>query len=133
MIHLEKSLQGLPQIAKQMEHLLGKTAKQIRDKRREPSYKALVEQYKLTQGQSGNLEPLESICSSSDSGVEICPVSTRRRVRNRGRGSIRSRPGYLANRPLVPKNRSDQPRTQRPDRNQSTASPLTAGRRRAFS
>ena len=46
MIHLEKFLQGHPQFAKQMiEHLPGKTAKQIRDKRREPSYKALVEQY----------------------------------------------------------------------------------------
>jgi hypothetical protein len=46
MIRLEKSLQGHPQIAKQMtEHLPGKTAKQIRDKRREPSYKAMVEQY----------------------------------------------------------------------------------------
>ena len=46
MIHLEKSLQGHRQIAKQMmEHLPRKTAKQIRDQRRVPSYKALVEQY----------------------------------------------------------------------------------------
>jgi len=78
MINLEKNMQGQPQIAKQiMEHLPGKTAKQIRDKRREPSYKAQVEQYKRTQGESTNLEPLESICSSSDSEVEIRPVSTR--------------------------------------------------------
>jgi hypothetical protein len=81
MIHLEKTLQGHPQIAKQMmEHLPGKTAKQIRDKRREPSYKALVETYKLAQGQPANQEPPESICSSSDSEVEIRPVTTRRYV-----------------------------------------------------
>ena len=46
MIHLLLFLQGHPQIAKQMmEHLPGQTAKEIRDKRREPSYKALVEKY----------------------------------------------------------------------------------------
>ena len=45
-ILLEKSLLGHPKFAKQMmEHLPGKTAKQIRDQRSEPSYKALVEQY----------------------------------------------------------------------------------------
>jgi hypothetical protein len=38
MIRLENSLQGYPQIAKQMmEHLPGITAKQIRDKRKETS------------------------------------------------------------------------------------------------
>lgn len=50
MISLEKSLQGHPRIAKQMmEHLPGKTAKQIRDKRREPSYKTRVEEYMVIQ------------------------------------------------------------------------------------
>jgi hypothetical protein len=44
MLCLEKSLKGPPQIAKQMmEHLPGETAIQIRDKRKEASYKALVE------------------------------------------------------------------------------------------
>jgi hypothetical protein len=38
MIRLEGSLQSHPQIAKQMmEHLPGKTVKQIRDKRNDPS------------------------------------------------------------------------------------------------
>jgi hypothetical protein len=46
MIRLEKSMQGHRQIAKQLkEHLPGKTAKQIRNKRRESSYKTMVEQY----------------------------------------------------------------------------------------
>jgi len=79
MIRLEKSLQGYPQIAKQMtEHLPGKTAKQIRDKRREPSYKAIVEQY-IAQ-RSTATEPQESICSISESAAESGPVPTRRYV-----------------------------------------------------
>jgi len=46
MMHLLLFLQGHPQIAKQMmEHFPCMPAKEIRDKRREPSYKALVEQY----------------------------------------------------------------------------------------
>jgi len=74
MIRLEKALQGHPQIAKQMmEHLPGKTAKQIRDKRKEPSYKALTEQY-----YSETERPLESIHSSSDSEAEIRPVTSKR-------------------------------------------------------
>jgi len=81
MIRLEKSLQGHPQIAKQMmEHLPGKTAKQIRDKRKQPSYKALTEQYYSTSGYPKTVGPLESICSSSDSEAEIRPVTTKRYV-----------------------------------------------------
>ena len=73
MLRLEKSLKGHPQIAKQMmEHLPGKTAKQIRDKRKEASYKALVEHCPPTP----RPEPLESICSSSDSEPEIRIVPT---------------------------------------------------------
>ena len=76
MIHLERSLKGHTQIAKQkMEHLLVKRAKQIRDKRREPSYKALVEQYDPAPGATRG--PLESTCSISDSETEICPVTTK--------------------------------------------------------
>jgi len=57
MIRLEKSLEGHPHIAMQMmEHLPEKSLKQIRDKRREPTFKALVEQYKATQGESATLE-----------------------------------------------------------------------------
>ena len=134
MMHLLLFLQGHPQIAKQMmEHFPCKPAKEIRDNRREPSYKALVEQYQLTEGQSTNLEALESIYSSFDSEVEIRPVSTRRCVRNRGRGSIRSRPRYQTTRPLVPENRSDPSRTKRPDRNRSGAGPLMSAWRWAFS
>jgi len=49
MIRLEKSLQGHPGIAKQMMgNLPGKTVKHIRDKRRQPSNKALVEVYMTT-------------------------------------------------------------------------------------
>jgi hypothetical protein len=39
-----------------MEHLPEKSLKQIGDKRREPTFKALVEQYKATQGESATLE-----------------------------------------------------------------------------
>ena len=60
------------------EHLPGKTAKQIRDKGREPSYKAMVEQY--TAGCSTATEPQESICSSSESEAETGPVPTRRYI-----------------------------------------------------
>ena len=81
MIRLEKSLQGHPQIVKQMmEHLPGKTAKQIRDKRKEPSYKALMEQCHSTSGHPRTVGPLEIICSSSDSETEIRPVTTKRYV-----------------------------------------------------
>jgi hypothetical protein len=80
MLHLEKSLEGHPQIAKQMmEHLPGKTVKQIRDKRKEPSYKALVEQLASNQVHSATPE-LESICSSSDSEPETRPLHSKRYV-----------------------------------------------------
>ena len=80
-IRLEKSLQGHLQMAKQMmKHLPGKTAKQIRDKRKEPSYKALVEQHASTHVSPVTPEPHESICSSSDSEPEVRPVYTRRYV-----------------------------------------------------
>ena len=80
-IRLEKSLQGHLQMAKQMmKHLQGKTAKQIRDKRKEPSYKALVEQHASTHESPATPEPHESICSSSDSETEARPVYTRRYV-----------------------------------------------------
>jgi len=74
MLRLEKTLQGHPHIAKQMmEHLPGKTAKQIRDKRKEPSYKALTEQY-----YSETEKPRESTRTSSDSEEEIRPVTRKR-------------------------------------------------------
>jgi hypothetical protein len=57
MLHLEKSLEGHPKIAKQMmEHLPGKTATQIRDKRKEPSDKALVQQLASNQEHSDTSE-----------------------------------------------------------------------------
>jgi len=81
MIPLVKSLQGHPQIAKQMmEHLPGKTAKQTRVKGKEPSYKALMEHCHSTSGHPKTVEPLESICSSSDSETKIRPVTTIRYV-----------------------------------------------------
>jgi len=129
MIHLEKTLQGHLQIAKQMmEHLPGKTAKQIRDKRREASYKALVEKYKLAQGQLTNQEPLDSICSSSDSEVEIRPVSTRRYVSETededasDQGLDSRQPG-----PSSPKTGLTGP-AQTHNRHRSRAGPLSAGR-----
>jgi len=80
MIRLQKSLQGHLQIAKQMmKHLPGKMAKQIRDKGKEPSYKALVEQYASTHESPSTLEH-ESICSNSDRETEARPVYTRRYV-----------------------------------------------------
>jgi len=78
MIRLEGSLRGHPQIAKQMmEHFLGKTVKQIRDKHNDPSYKTLVDLYNSTQGPSTIPGPLESICSSSDSEPEIRSATTK--------------------------------------------------------
>ena len=68
MIRCEKSQQDHLQIAKQMiKHLPGKTSKQIRDKRKEPSYKALVEQHASTHESPATPEPHDSIFSSSDS------------------------------------------------------------------
>ena len=79
MIRLEKSLKGHLQIAKQMmKHLPGKTAKQIRDKRKGPSYKALVGQHASTHESPATPEQHESICSSSDNETEARPVYTRR-------------------------------------------------------
>jgi hypothetical protein len=79
MIQLQKNLQGQPRIAKQvMEHLPGKTAKQIRDNRKEPSYKAHFERH--TTWCSTTPDPLESRRSSSDSEIEIRPVPRRRYV-----------------------------------------------------
>jgi hypothetical protein len=60
--------------AKQMkEHLPVKTAKEIRQKREEPSYKAQVQQLASNEEHSATPEPLESICSSSESETEIRP------------------------------------------------------------
>ena len=103
-IRLEKSLQGHLQIAKQMmKHLPGKTAKKIRDKRKEPSYKALVEQHASTHESPATPEPHDSICSSSDSETEARPVYTRRYVSeredellsDRGEVSRQPRPSFL--------------------------------------
>ena len=78
MIRLETVYKGHPQIAKQMmAHLPGKTAKQIRDKRKEPSYKALVEEhYAIHQElqQTVEQDPDESdevarLCESDPGGV----------------------------------------------------------------
>ena len=77
MIRLEKSLEGHPHIAMQMlEHIPEKSLKQIRDKRREPTFKALVEQYKATQGDSATAEPHDIRYLSSDSESELRPVPT---------------------------------------------------------
>ena len=66
MIRLEKSLQGDLRLAKQkMEHLPGKTAKQIRDKRKEPSYKVVVEQQDSTNERTATPGTLERMCSIS--------------------------------------------------------------------
>jgi hypothetical protein len=83
-----------------MEHLPGKTAKQIRDKRKDPSYKALMEGH--TTGCSVIAELLEYIGSSSDSETEIRAVPTRRYVSKTGEEkNFRSGRGYQATKPLV--------------------------------
>jgi len=77
LIRLEKSLEGHPHIAMQMmEHLPDKSLKQIKDKRREPTFKALVEQYKATQGDSATPELQDIRYPSSDSETESRPVPT---------------------------------------------------------
>jgi len=77
MIRLEKTLEGHPHIAMQMmEHLPDKSLKQIRDKRRGPTFKALVEQYKATQGDSATPELHDIRYPSSDSETESRPVPT---------------------------------------------------------
>jgi hypothetical protein len=53
-----------------MVHLPGKTAKQIRDKRREPSYRALVDRYQAGAEPSATQEPDDCICLSSESESE---------------------------------------------------------------
>ena len=79
MVRLENSLEGHPHIAMQMmEHLPKKSLKQIRDKRRELTFKALVAQYAETQRNSATPERTDIICSSSDSETESRPVTTRR-------------------------------------------------------
>jgi len=81
MIRLEKSLQGHPQVAKQMmEHLPGKTVKQIRDKRNNPSYRALVDLHTKTSGPKRTPEPPEIICSSSDSEPDIRAAKKRKYI-----------------------------------------------------
>jgi hypothetical protein len=62
------------------EHLLGKTVRQIRDKRNDPSYKALVEQYVSTLKPSATPEQSEVICPSSDSEAEARTVYTRNHI-----------------------------------------------------
>jgi hypothetical protein len=62
-----------------VEHISGKTAKQIRDKRREPSYQALVEKYNTTQGHTKAMEPLEAYAWISIA-KQTHLVSTRHRV-----------------------------------------------------
>ena len=77
MIRLEKTLEGHPHIAMQMmEHLPDKSLKQIRDKRRGPTFKALVEQCKATQGDSATPELHDIRYPSSDSETESRPVPT---------------------------------------------------------
>ena len=71
----------LPTIAnKLMKHLQGMMAKHLGVKGREPSYKALVEQYTPALGHSATPDPLPSIRSSSKSGYEPRPIPTRRYV-----------------------------------------------------
>jgi len=77
MIQLEKAIEGHPHIAMQMmEHLPEKSLKQIRDKHREPTFKALVEQYKATQGDSITPELHDIRYPSSESETESRPVPT---------------------------------------------------------
>jgi hypothetical protein len=81
MLRLERSLHGHPQIAKQMmEHLPGKTARQIRDKRNDPSYKALLERQISTEKPSATPARSEIICMSSDSETEIRTTDTKGHV-----------------------------------------------------
>ncbi|GFG30127.1 hypothetical protein Cfor_07569, partial [Coptotermes formosanus] len=73
MMRPKKSLHEHPQIAKQMmAHIPGKTAKQIRDKRKEPSYKSLVQAYNSTQGASSgkHSDPIVIATSSSESASD---------------------------------------------------------------
>jgi hypothetical protein len=61
MVSLEYSLLGHPRMAQQMAaHLPGKTTKQIRDKRREPNYKALVASHKPEDRGRGTRPPSNS-------------------------------------------------------------------------
>jgi hypothetical protein len=70
-IRTESSLRDNPHLAQQvMEHLPNKTLKQIRDKRRELSYKARLDQLHK------DSEQLEIIASSSDSEPESYPAMT---------------------------------------------------------
>jgi hypothetical protein len=56
MLKLESRLQGHPRIAKEMtKYSPGKTAKQIRDKRKDTSYKALVQAYSTNNDETGCL------------------------------------------------------------------------------
>jgi hypothetical protein len=81
LIQLEKSLETHPHIAmKMMEHLPNKSLKQIRDEHREPTFKALVKQHKVTKGHSATSELHDIICPSSDSETESCLVPTRRYI-----------------------------------------------------
>ena len=77
MIRLGKSLHEHPRIAKQMTgHLPGQAVKQIRDKRREPPYKALVEVYMTSQGHSVTPKPPENMSSDTESDTAIQMEST---------------------------------------------------------
>jgi hypothetical protein len=81
MIRLEKSLEDHPHIAMQMkDHLPEKSLKQIRDKRRQPTFKTLVTQYKATQRNSATPEPNDTICPDSDSETESRLGYTRRHI-----------------------------------------------------
>jgi hypothetical protein len=88
MIRLEKTLQRHPRIAQQMkQHPPGNEAKQIRDKRREPSYQVLVA-YNEPLVHATATEPPESTRSGSDKETDTC-------AENRGRDR-RPKNGYPA-------------------------------------
>jgi hypothetical protein len=63
-----------------MEYLPNKSLKQIRDKRRELTFKALVEQYKATTRHSATPKQHDIICASSDSETESRLVPNRRYI-----------------------------------------------------
>jgi hypothetical protein len=78
MITLEKTLEGHPHIAMQMmKHLPGKSLKQIRDKRREPTFKTRVEQNKATQEQSNSEKEAEDTSDEDQFTLRLSPSPIR--------------------------------------------------------
>ena len=140
MIHLEMSLKGNPRIAKQMiEHLPGKTAKQIRDKRKEPSYKTLLKQYSLTYERPVTSETLNSSSAGSDSEIEIQHRYRRRCISetedennsDKGEATRQLSPSSQVNETAAPVRESAAQHEQVPDLPRLANDVLTPSRRRA--